>query len=120
MMSALGGDTIARYLNSGTYMGDRDALLHLLNFYADQWDFKCYNAVVRHPLSLWKCSNGRLHLHGRIVVHACNLLGSGLFSNKGSTVLDLILPALPRARRYHFGSPTTDCLDHGGGSPQLL
>ena len=41
---------VVRYLNSGTYMGDRDALLHLLNFYADQWEFKCYNAVVRQHL----------------------------------------------------------------------
>ena len=27
-------DPSFRYLNSGTYMGDRDALLHLLDFYA--------------------------------------------------------------------------------------
>lgn len=40
-------DDSFRYLNSGTYMGDRDALLHLLNFYANTWEFKCYNAVVR-------------------------------------------------------------------------
>jgi hypothetical protein len=51
----LGVDDVAlfaRYLNSGTYMGDRDALLHLLNFYADQWEFKCYNAVVCQHLQL--------------------------------------------------------------------
>ena len=40
-------DDSFRYLNSGTYMGDRDALLHLLNFYANTWEFKCYSAVVR-------------------------------------------------------------------------
>lgn len=38
-------DLSFRYLNSGTYMGDRDALLHLLDFYANTWQFECFNAL---------------------------------------------------------------------------
>jgi hypothetical protein len=34
-----------RYLNSGTYMGDRDALLHMLGFFDRSWHGKCLNAL---------------------------------------------------------------------------
>lgn len=61
---------LARYLNSGTYMGDRDALLHLLNFYANVWDFKCYNAVVRLCLLPW-------HSGARSVINHTGICGCG-------------------------------------------
>ena len=32
-------------MNSGTYLGDRDALLHMLDFFDKEWHFKCINAL---------------------------------------------------------------------------